>query len=204
MHIVSTWQAFDGYPVEMAEYSGPASVGARVAAARRARGYRSAAELGVVLEGTGITPAVLANIESGRKSDLDVSQVLNLAKILELPVSFLLAPLARPNDPVDLPNLIPELAAMTASEFDAWLCSIPNAEYTATKAHERSDRAELQALRELRVLERELRRLKIVNDLETSVGRPVELEEAMKRRVSSTEYELEQLRNFLKSSGLEI
>ncbi|GMA94749.1 hypothetical protein GCM10025881_15730 [Pseudolysinimonas kribbensis] len=83
----------------MADYAAAGSIGSRIAAARRSRGYRSVAELESALAGTGISQAVLANIESGRKADLDVSQVLNIARVLKVPVSFLLAPMSRPNAP---------------------------------------------------------------------------------------------------------
>jgi transcriptional regulator with XRE-family HTH domain len=183
----------------MADYAAAPSIGARIAAARRARGYRSAADFERALEGTGITAAVLANIESGRKSDLDVSQLLNIARVLQVPPSFLLAPMARPGDLIDLPNLGTAFASMTAGEFDAWLSAAPT--YASETSDERTDRAELQAFRDLRALERDLARLRVVEGLENGSSRPVEIESTMRARIESTEREIDQLRKFLTSAG---
>lgn len=185
----------------MAHYSSERSLGARVAAARRLRGYKTLKELAVALEGTGLTSSVLQNIELDRRANIDVSHVLNLAKVLGVPVSFLLAPMARPGDIVDLPNLGAAFANMTASEFDAWLSSIPNADYTATMAFERSDRAELQALRELQTARRELRRLEAAQDLEAD--EPALQADAI-TRIEHTKERISGLRKFLTSSGWEV
>lgn len=187
----------------MAHYSSEGSLGARIAAARRARGYRTLKDLAEALEGTGLTVSILQNIELDRRANIDVSHVLNLAKTLDVPVSYLLAPMARPGDPIDLPNMGAALADMTASEFDAWLCAIPNADYTAVTAAERSDRAELQALRELQSATRELRRLEVVADLERDGG-----SEALRLDAQSKEDHLHSridgLRKFLISAGWEV
>jgi transcriptional regulator with XRE-family HTH domain len=150
----------------MADYSSGRSIGARVRSARRARGFRTTRELAAAIDQPNLTESILENIEAGRKADLPVSQLLNVAIALQVPVSYLLAPMTRPLDGLDLPNLSSAFTDMTAAEFDAWLSSIPNADYRAETAAERSDRAELQAFRELQVHRRELRRLRIVAGLE--------------------------------------
>jgi transcriptional regulator with XRE-family HTH domain len=187
----------------MADYSAEGSIGARIAAARRARGYRTTKELASAMSDSGITAAILENIESGRKASLDVSQVLNISKALRVPVSSLLAPMARPADLLDLPNLGTELSTMTAAEFDAWLSTVQGADYTATSADERNDRAQLLALRELQTMRRELSRLQIVADLEASVGVGEERLDTLSR-VDWTKSRIHELRTYLTSVGWEV
>jgi transcriptional regulator with XRE-family HTH domain len=187
----------------MADYRAERSIGARIAAARRSRGFRTTKELAAAMEGTGITPAVLENIESGRKANLDVSQLLNIARALEVPVVNLLAPMARPGDVVDLPNLGATLANMTASEFDSWLSSVPNASYVASTATERNERAELQAFRDLQVAERELRRLQAADRLEGD-ERPAPLRDAARAHLDATQQRISELQNYLSSAGWEL
>jgi len=155
------------------------------------------------MEGTGITTAVLENIESGRKANLDVSQLLNIASTLNVPVVNLLAPMARPGDIVDLPNLGTALVNMTASEFDSWLSSVPNASYIASNASERHERAELQALRDLHAAERELRRLEVAERLEGH-EQPAQLADAARAHLSATRQRISELRNYLTSAGWEL
>jgi hypothetical protein len=179
------------------------SLGARIAAARKARGYANPKEFARALEGSGITPAVVMNIESGRKADLTVSQALNIAWVLHLPVSALLAPMARPKDPLDLAGLIDGFPKMSAGEFDAWLCAIPGGEYVPASNDERAERTELQAYRELETLRRELDRLRVVQQL-GSEDRPAQLAEAAARRIATAELEISKLEEFLTSAGWEL
>jgi transcriptional regulator with XRE-family HTH domain len=64
------------------------SIGRRVARFRKLNG-QTADELANLL-GEGLTRAVIANIESGRKKDLTVSQLLDLAAKLDVPPGALL------------------------------------------------------------------------------------------------------------------
>jgi hypothetical protein len=155
------------------------------------------------MEGTGITAAVLENIESGRKANLDLSQVLNIARALDVPVVNLLAPMARPRDLVDIPNLSPSLANMTAGEFDSWLSAIPGADYGSTSAAERNERAELQALRDLQVAQRELHRLETVDELE-GPERPAALRATAEATITATTNRIRELRSYLRSAGWEV
>jgi transcriptional regulator with XRE-family HTH domain len=187
----------------MADYRAERSIGSRIAAARRARGFRTTKEFAAAMAGTGVTAAVLENIESGRKANLDISQVLNIAHALGVPVINLLAPMARPNAPIDLPNLSGTLADMTASEFDAWMSTVPNAGYTAVSAAERNERGELQALRELQVAQRELHRLEAADRLE-GPERPAPLRDAATAHIEAMKDRISELRNYLSSAGWEL
>jgi len=190
------------YSVGMTEYSAEGNIGTRIAAARRSRGFRTTKELAAKMPGTGITTAVLENIESGRRSNLDISLLLNIAHTLHVPVTALLAPIARPNDPVDLPNLNPELAGMTASQFDAWIAGITTADYQATTADERNDLAELQALRELQTSRRELHRLEVLSKL--TEGEPDILRQGTAAQIDAAHARIDNLRAYLLSAGWEI
>lgn len=186
----------------MTTYSAERSIGTRIAAARRARGYRTTKELATVMTGTGITTAVLENIESGRRSNLDISTILNLAHTLGVPVSALLAPIGRPEDLVDLPNLNNTLAGMTAAQFDAWVSGTTTGAYTATTADERNDLAELEALRELQTARRELRRLETVAGLSTEEPEP--LRRSTTSQIDSTRERIDNLQAYLRSAGWEV
>ena len=78
---------------------------ARIRAARRARGRRTARELADTIVGGNLTEAIIENIEAGRKVALGVNQLLNIAMALRVPPGYMLAPLSEPDRPLDLPNL---------------------------------------------------------------------------------------------------
>ena len=151
----------------MADYAREGSIGARIRAARRARGFRTAKDLAAAIEGGKLSEAIIENIEAGRKADLSVSQLFNIAMALKVPVSFLAAPMARPGANLDLPNLSAEFSTMTSEEFDGWLSSVTSGAYRVEHNAERNDRAELQLLRELQSLVREKQRLEVILQLNT-------------------------------------
>lgn len=185
----------------MAEFGTEDSVGARIKAARKARGFASIPALAAAIEPAEPSAAILANIESGRKVDLNVVQLLNIAMALKVPLSFLLAPLRRPDDPLDLPGLSGDFDGMTVSEFDAWLAAVPDGDYRGAIAAERNDRAELQALREMEALRREQRRLRawIVVDGNADGSAPDVLD-----RISDISGQLRELSSYLRSAGWQI
>jgi len=63
----------------MADQRTAPTVGARIAAARKARGFKSTKDLADAIPGDSITGSILQNIEAGRKNDLAVAQLLNIA-----------------------------------------------------------------------------------------------------------------------------
>lgn len=154
------------------------------------------------MPGTGISSAVLENIESGRRSNLDISQILNIAHTLRVPVTALLAPVARPNDPIDLPNLTKQLASMTAAQFDAWIAGITTADYTPTTADERNDLAQLQALRVIQTTRRELHRLEVVAQF--SDNQPEVFRRTTTVQIEAAQALIENLREYLLSAGWEV
>ena len=154
----------------MADFRSESSIGARIKLARRQRGYRTTRELADAIPAENVTMAVLENIESGRKSDLSVSQLLNIAQGLGVPPSMLLAQMGNPAAELDLPNLSSHFDGMTSAEFDCWLSATPVSSYRPRLAAEREDIEMLGSLRELGTLRRELDRLQIVLGAQSASG----------------------------------
>lgn len=149
----------------MTEFGSAKAIGGRIQALRRSRGMRTSKDLADAIGGS-MTVSIIENIELGRKSNLDVSQLLNIAMALQVPPSYILAPMDDPSAPVDLPGLSSAFDGMTAIEFDAWLASLESASYSSTTLHGRNSLVELNALREWHSLNREIRRLQAMLRLE--------------------------------------
>ena len=192
----------------MTDFRSESSLGARIRAARRARGFRTARELAEAIVGGNLTEAIIENIEAGRKVVLDVSQLLNIAMALRVPLSYLLVPLGEPDRPVDLPNLSEAFAGMTAIEFDAWLASAPDGRYQPESIDERNATSELHALREWSSLSRESSRLQIMLELEratgASAGSESPLFKSTESRLADASREAARLAAYLKSAGWKI
>ncbi|MGO4594836.1 helix-turn-helix domain-containing protein [Leifsonia sp. 2TAF2] len=188
----------------MADFRSETSVGARIKMARRERGYRTTRELADAVEGGKVTSAILENIESGRKADISVSQLLNIARALNVPPSFLLAPMGTPEAELDLPNLSADFQGMTAAEFDCWLSATPASFYRPRLASERTDINLLGTLRELGMLQRELERLQIVLQVQLSSGSPelVSGTDDLRGRIHQTTEEAQRLVTLLTSAGV--
>jgi transcriptional regulator with XRE-family HTH domain len=188
----------------MADFRSEPNVGARIKLARRERGYRTTRDLAEAVPGGNITSAILENIESGRKADISVSQLLNIARALNVPPSYLLAPIGNPNSTLDLPNLSADFDGMTAAEFDCWLSATPAASYRPRLAAERTDINTLATLRELGSLRRELERLHIVLAVQSSSGDPdlVGGNAEIQRRIDGIEAEARRVAGLLTSGGL--
>lgn len=125
------------------------------------RGFKSTKELAAAIPGDSVTGSILQNIEAGRKNDLAVAQLLNIAAALKLSPLFILAPLGSPHEHLDLPNISPAVAGMSVAEFDAWVSGLTDGSYRALSADELSERTQLEAFRELLAARRELRRLEL-------------------------------------------
>jgi hypothetical protein len=132
----------------MADFKTATTVGARVAALREARGFATAKDLADAIASSTVTEARLLEIESGADGDLNVALLLNVSWVLRVSPAFILAPLGSPHEHLDLPDLIPDVRALTVAEFDAWVSGIDGI-YRPITADEHSERAQLEALREL-------------------------------------------------------
>lgn len=85
----------------MAQQNSPAPIGRRLARLRELQGI-SAQELADRVKGSGITRAMITNLETGRKRDLTSTEVLQLSTGLEVAVWALLVDT---DDPWSQPNL---------------------------------------------------------------------------------------------------
>jgi len=130
---------------------------------------RTSRDLADAIDSPNLTESVIENIEAGRKTDLPVSQLLNIAYALQVPPSYLLVPLESSVDRLDLPNLSDQIARMTPLEFDSWLSGTTSGSFRSPTAAEYASRTELEALRELDALRLELQRLHTVISLESEI-----------------------------------
>ena len=193
----------------MADYRTAPTVGARIAAARKARGFKSTKDLADAIPGDSITGSILQNIEAGRKNDLAVAQLLNIAWALGVSPTWILAPIGSPAEHIDLPNIIPEIRDLTVAEFDAWLSGNIDGVYMPETSDEHNDRIQLAALRELIKEKRELNRLTLMNPVyesfDDSAGDASKtvLEDGEERAKNSTR-RIAQLEKYLASAGWRI
>lgn len=98
-----------------------AAFGKRVKRMRRAAGYRSTSDLAEMIRNPAITGSVLQNIESGRKAEVSVVHLLEIARALEVTPIVLLADFTAPDENLSIDGLGPNFSRMTAAGFDAWL-----------------------------------------------------------------------------------
>jgi transcriptional regulator with XRE-family HTH domain len=190
----------------MADFRTATTVGARIAALRKARGFASTKSLAEAIPGDSVTESILQNIEANRKNDLAVAQLLNIAAALRVSPLFILAPLGSPHEHLDLPNITPAVADMSVAEFDAWVSGLTNGGYRPVTADEMSERTQLEALRELLAERRELRRLQVTIDLEAELpatmdGAPVSEWDTTELRIEEIKRRISQLEIFLGSAG---
>jgi hypothetical protein len=191
----------------MADFKTATTVGARIAALRKARGFASAKALADAIPGDSITDSILRNIEAGRKNDLAVAQLLNLAWALRVSPMFILAPLGSPETQLDLPNIIPDLQKLTAAEFDAWASGINGGAYRAMTADELNERTQLEALHELQKERREHHRLNVIRQIEEDNAKDQGTPDDgsnwanTQRRIDESEERIAQLESYLNSGG---
>lgn len=183
----------------MTDFGTAATIGGRIQALRRARGMRTSKELAEAIGGA-MTVSIIENIELGRKSNLDVAQLLSIAMALQVPPSYVLAPMNDPGAPLDLPGLSPAFDGMTAIQFDAWLSSLEHGAYNPTSLDGRNMRFELAALRSWSAATAEVRRLEVMQELEQSEGAG-EYARATSQRLAETRREADRLATMLNAGG---
>lgn len=185
----------------MTDVRSAGSLGERIQAARKSRGM-SARELAETIGGVP-TQATIENIETGRKSSVDVIHLLNIAMATRFPLSFFLAPLANPDGPLDLPGLSPQFATMTVGDFESWLTAAPEGSYHPASIEERNAVAELQALRELRAQLSETRRLEVALELQRNIpnGFDGPVIAANEDKLDRARQQADRLKSFLSSAG---
>ena len=193
----------------MADFRTATTVGARIAALRKARGFASTKALAEAIPGDSVTESILQNIEANRKNDLAVAQLLNIAAALRVSPLFILAPLGCPHEHLDLPNITPAVAEMSVAEFDAWVSGLTNGGYRPITADEYSERTQLEALRELLAERRALHRFETIIELEKELppaadGAPVPEWDNTGLRIEEAKRRISQLEIYLGSAGWSI
>ena len=193
----------------MADFRIELGIGKRIAAARKQRGMSTARDLADAIPVEAISEAVIQNIEAGRKVELSVSQLLNIAHALRVPPLVLLAPVGLPLHGPDVPNLSTDLQGMTTIEFDAWLTGATDGAYRWKTKDERSERAELQAMRELHQQLQERRRLHAILEIEkedniTEDQINQETWESTPNRIANVQRRIDQLESYLTSAGWDL
>ena len=194
----------------MTDYRTATSIGERIQAARKDRGMRTAADLAAAIPDGVVKESTIQNVEAGRKAELTVSQLLNLALALRVPPIYLLAPVGTPDATLDLANLSSDFKSMTVVEFDAWLSGTTSGAYRATSTDEHQDRNHLQAIRELNAAVTERTRLERVRQLEREVASSANSKNAddspslQDAQLTETNRRINDLRSYLKSAGLAV
>jgi transcriptional regulator with XRE-family HTH domain len=102
------------------------SIGRRIARYRRIMGIDTAKELAARISSDNLSESVIQNIESGRKADLSVSQLLNISRGIGISPVLLLGSIDRPFEKLDLVGLSPAMATMTFVEMDSWISASGN------------------------------------------------------------------------------
>ena len=97
------------------------SIGRRIAEYRKRLKIGSSKDLADRIGYPPLSASVIQNIESGRRGDPSVSQLLNISKGLGISPVLLLSSMDRPFDTLDLPNLSPAMSELTAADLDAWI-----------------------------------------------------------------------------------
>jgi transcriptional regulator with XRE-family HTH domain len=185
-------------------------IGNRIHAIRKQHGIRSAKDLADLIPGNNVTESILQNIEAGRKHDLSVSQLLNIAKALRVTPIFLLTPIARPWAELDIANLSSSFDGMTVVEFDAWISGAEHGAYHWSTNDERTERTQLQAMRELHAQIRERKRLttnlEIERTLDAQAGEIATAQEwdTTEERLAESARRIAQLTSYLASAGWDL
>ena len=191
----------------MSDFRAERTLGERIKSLRKQRGIRSTNELADLTNGT-VSAWTLQNLESGRKQDLNVSSLLNLAMALRVAPGFLLAPMARPDEGLDLVGLIEPFDSMTVAQFDAWFSGLPDGAARSASGDDRNERNELQTLRELSSLSRERRRLVTMLSLESEANQSSTttpgLIDTTSKRLAETERHIQELSTYLTEAGWEM
>jgi transcriptional regulator with XRE-family HTH domain len=191
----------------MTDFRTAAGIGARIQAARKQRGMRHAHDLADAIPGGALSEAMIQNIEAGRKENLTVTQLLNIACALKIAPGFLLAPMGKPKALLDLPGLSDDLSQLTVVEFDAWLAGLHGGIHSWSSSDDQSERAELAAMRELEVQLLERDRQRTVLEVERSSALTAEDVEELQRwetteeRLAYADRTISRLSAFLSAAG---
>ena len=100
-------------------------IGHRIARYRRFSGYATAADLARAIGNPRITAATIANIESGRRADVSVLQLIEIASTLGISPTLLLTDVFSPLGSPDIRGLNQDVARLDNAEMARWLALEP-------------------------------------------------------------------------------
>jgi len=194
----------------MEEIGQGSGIGRRIRAVRKARRIKSTAELAALIPGTPLSGAVLRNIESGTKPDLAVSELLNIARALNVSPIYLLTPIREPEALLDLPNLSSNFDHMTAIEFDEWLSGSSDTIHEWTTPDDFGERNQIRAMRELERQKLELDRISRLSAnipqsyLPSTADSPNDKMGADEKRKAEIVHQIGRLTGFLEAAGWDV
>jgi hypothetical protein len=148
------------YTVNMNESSG---IGQRIADSRKRAGFSSTTALAHAIPNANITASVLQNIESGRSTNISITQWLDISRALGISPVAILVDIFDPTAKVDVPNIGEQVANMSSAEVIAWF----NNEAPPETAQALIAQA---TLRNLRMIAKEVARYRAVMALAESAG----------------------------------
>jgi transcriptional regulator with XRE-family HTH domain len=101
--------------------SPPEPIGARIRRLRRAAGFKSREDLANAIGSPSVTATVIKNIEAGRKADMSVVHLLEIAYAIGVSPLVLLLDFSHPNQKASIAGLGANFAGATNNDIDDWI-----------------------------------------------------------------------------------
>jgi transcriptional regulator with XRE-family HTH domain len=101
--------------------SPPEPIGARIRRLRRAAGFKSRENLANAIGSPSVTAAVIKNIEAGRKADMSVVHLLEIAYAIGVSPLVLLLDFSHPNQKASIAGLGANFTGATNNNIDDWI-----------------------------------------------------------------------------------
>jgi transcriptional regulator with XRE-family HTH domain len=98
----------------------PESFGQRVQRMRKLVGFRSSKSLADAINNPLISESVIRNIENGRKAEVSIVHLLEIAWAIGVSPIVLLLDYSTPTQPAKIPGLGPNFDPATVAEVDEW------------------------------------------------------------------------------------
>lgn len=96
-------------------------IGARIRRLRRAAGFKSREDLANAIGSPSVTAAVIKNIEAGRKADMSVVHLLEIAYAIGVSPLVLLLDFSHPNQKASIAGLGANFTGATNNDIDDWI-----------------------------------------------------------------------------------
>lgn len=102
------------------------AIGLRIAQARRDAGFRTVEQLVETIGNPAVTVSGVQNVESGRKADVSVTYLLEIARAVGVPPVMLLVDVDHPFEPVEGLPLGEQFDGLRVWQFDDWFSGVGN------------------------------------------------------------------------------